>query len=73
MSDEHPRGILRNRPEEYHEETELSDKLDRNEVIKNTRLNAQLASGNSTAGDEIRAKIAAKRKNKISIPILPNI
>lgn len=64
MSDEHPRGILRNRPEEYHEETELSDKLDRNEVIKNTRLNAQLASGNSTAGDEIRAKIAAKKKEQ---------
>ncbi|RCK59675.1 hypothetical protein Cantr_07321 [Candida viswanathii] len=44
MSDEHPRGILRNRPEEYHEDSEVPDKLDRNEVIKNTRLNAQLAS-----------------------------
>lgn len=64
MSDEHPRGILRNRPEGYHEESDFPDKLDRNEVIKNTQLNAQLASGDRTAGDEIRAKIAAKKKEE---------
>ncbi|KAF6066404.1 Protein phosphatase inhibitor 2 (IPP-2) family protein [Candida albicans] len=51
MSDTSPKGILRNKPE------------DRNEVIKNTRLNAQLAS-ESSKGDEIRAKIAEKKKEQ---------
>ena len=31
MSDTSPKGILRNKPEGYVEETEFPDKLDRNE------------------------------------------
>lgn len=63
MSDTSPKGILRNKPEGYVEETQFPDKLDRKEVIKNTRLNAQLAS-ESSKGDEIRAKIAEKKKEQ---------
>ncbi|KAI3402721.2 hypothetical protein KGF56_004395 [Candida oxycetoniae] len=63
MSD-HPRGILRNKSDNEESDEQLQhhlDHLDRQEVIKNTRLNAQLRA-NSTRGDEIRAKIAQKKK-----------
>lgn len=56
-----PRGILRNRGEgSPNERQEILDQLDRQEVIKNTRLNAQLAS-DSSKGDQIRAKIAERK------------
>lgn len=55
-----PRGILRNK-DEKRERRELADELDRKEVIRNTMLNANLAS-DSSKGDEIRAKIAQARK-----------
>ena len=55
-----PRGILRNK-DEKRERRELADELDRKEVIRNTMLNANLAS-ESSKGDEIRAKIAKARK-----------
>lgn len=40
-----------------------ADRLDRQEVIKNTRLNAQLAS-ESSKGDKIRAKIAEAKSHQ---------
>lgn len=55
-----PRGILRNK-DEKRERRELADELDRKEVIRNTMLNANLAS-ESSKGEEIRAKIAQARK-----------
>ncbi|KAI5965761.1 uncharacterized protein KGF55_001124 [Candida pseudojiufengensis] len=59
---EHPKGILRNNStSEQSRAQQLQDKLDRQEVIKNTRLNAKLNS-DSSKGDEIRAKIAQKKK-----------
>lgn len=58
---EHPRGILRNRGEHSPTEPhEIEDHLDRQEVIKNTRLNSQLAS-ESSKGDRIRAQIAEQK------------
>lgn len=58
---DHPRGILRNRAEGSTSEAhEIEDHLDRQEVIKNTRLNAQLAS-ESSRGDKIRAQIAEQK------------
>lgn len=57
-----PRGILRNRSDAKPHDHNEGD-LDRQEVIRNTRLNAQL-SADSTKGDKIRAKIAeAKAKD----------
>lgn len=53
-----PRGILRNREEGT--SVPHQDELDRQEVIRNTRLNAQLKS-ESSKGDKIRAKIARAR------------
>lgn len=55
-----PRGILRNK-DEKRERRELTEELDRKEVIRNTMLNAKLAS-ESSKGEEIRAKIAQARK-----------
>lgn len=55
-----PRGILRNK-QERSGRRELADELDRQEVIRNTMLNANLAS-ESSKGDEIRAKIAEAKK-----------
>lgn len=58
---DHPRGILRNpltqSPTEPHD---IEDHLDRQEVIKNTRLNSQLAN-ESSRGDRIRAQIAEQK------------
>ena len=51
---------MRNK-DEKRERRELADELDRKEVIRNTMLNANLAS-ESSKGDEIRAKIAKARK-----------
>lgn len=57
-----PRGILRNKGEGSPKQHNEGD-LDRQEVIRNTRLNAQL-SADSSKGDKIRAKIAeAKSEN----------
>ncbi|KAI5949205.1 hypothetical protein KGF57_004803 [Candida theae] len=63
MPDQHPRGILRNKSvsEDNSQSPPLPDKLDRQEVIKNTKLNAQLHD-DSSKGEEIRAKIAQKKK-----------
>ncbi|KAI5970013.1 hypothetical protein CANMA_000953 [Candida margitis] len=65
MSDHHPRGILRNKSvsEDSVHSPPLPDKLDRQEVIKNTKLNAQLHD-DSSRGEEIRAKIAQKKKEQ---------
>ncbi|KAI5955113.1 hypothetical protein KGF54_001674 [Candida jiufengensis] len=60
MSEQHPKGILRNNSISESQQ-QLQDKLDRKEVIKNTQLNAKLNSDTSK-GDEIRAKIAQKKK-----------
>ncbi|EGW35420.1 uncharacterized protein SPAPADRAFT_130711 [Spathaspora passalidarum NRRL Y-27907] len=64
MSDNKPRGILRNRDEGQHVPHEISDQLDRQEVIKNTQLNARLSSEYSTKGDKIRAKIAEEKRRR---------
>lgn len=55
-----PRGILRNKPTEA-EVQQLTDHLDRQEVINNTRLNAQLSSSHATEGDLIRAQLAESK------------
>ncbi|KAG7192346.1 uncharacterized protein KQ657_001744 [Scheffersomyces spartinae] len=61
---EQPRGILRNKadtsPLQVHE---VGDHLDRQEVIRNTQLNAHLVSESQLKGDQIRAKIAARKKS----------
>lgn len=53
-----PRGILRNKLDGtgHHE----NEEFDRQEVIRNTRLNAQLLAEKSK-GEEIRAKLAEKK------------
>lgn len=51
-----PRGILRNKEQKAAEEAR-EEEFDRQEVIRNTRLNAQLAA-EANCGEEIRAKIA---------------
>lgn len=51
-----PRGILRNK-DESKTSPNTQGELDRQEVIRNTRLNAQL-NADSSKGDKIRAKIA---------------
>lgn len=58
-----PKGILRNKDEvEKHEA--IGEQLDRQEVIRNTRINAHLSEQDQTKGDIIRKKIAeAKAKN----------
>lgn len=66
MSDSKPRGILRNRDEVQNSEVDVvGDRLDRQEVIRNTRLNSHLVS-DSSKGDEIRAQIAEEKKKKIA-------
>lgn len=64
MSSGSPRGILRNKSVSdrtvSHEE-----RLNRQEVINNTRLNAQVA---ETRGDKIRAKIAELKKEDDNEP-----
>lgn len=55
-----PRGILRNKSDNQ-SPTDHAE-LDRQEVIRNTRLNAQLAS-ESSKGDRIRAKLAEAKKD----------
>lgn len=55
-----PRGILRNRAEGSPTDQAETAELDRQEVIRNTRLNAQLAS-ESSEGEKIRAKIAQEK------------
>ncbi|CUM62996.1 uncharacterized protein PRCAT00000557001 [Priceomyces carsonii] len=64
MAETSPKGILRNRFETESENENHSDQFDRKEVIRNTRLNAQLAS-ESSKGDEIRAKLA-EAKSKLN-------
>lgn len=56
MAEDKPRGILRNKSVNESSESN-AERLDRQEVIRNTRLNAQLAA-ESSKGDKIRAKIA---------------
>ncbi|KAK6454931.1 uncharacterized protein RJT20DRAFT_141981 [Scheffersomyces xylosifermentans] len=56
-----PRGILRNKSVTSPEVSPHDTKVDRQEVIKNTRLNAEIASKFSSEGDKIRAEIARKR------------
>lgn len=65
MPDQKPRGILRNKSvsEDSAHSPPLPDKLDRQEVIKNTKLNAQLHD-DSSKGEEIRAKIAQKKREQ---------
>lgn len=58
-----PRGILRNKSEKTSQEHNEGE-LDRQEVIRNTRLNAQL-SADSTKGDRIRAKIAEAKAKEV--------
>lgn len=60
---ENPRGILRNK-DESETSPSFQDKLDRQEVIKNTRLNAQLTNEQRSKGDQIRAKIAKAREEQ---------
>lgn len=57
-----PRGILRNKESDApaHSHESASGDLDRQEVIRNTRYNAQLVS-ESSKGDRIRAQIAQAR------------
>mmetsp|Transcript_1194 Transcript_1194/g.1199 ORF Transcript_1194/g.1199 Transcript_1194/m.1199 type:complete len:206 (+) Transcript_1194:65-682(+) len=62
MSEDKPRGILRNKSVSESSESK-ADRLDRQEVIRNTRLNAQLAS-ESSKGDKIRAKIAEAKAHQ---------
>lgn len=62
MLDERPKGILRNRSDNGQSETN-AEKLDRQEVIRNTRLNAQSVSETSR-GDKIRAKIAETKSHQ---------
>ncbi|KAF3986324.1 hypothetical protein FT663_04939 [Candidozyma haemuli var. vulneris] len=58
-----PRGILRNKAEARRSSSNGEGDLDRSEVIRNTRLNAQL-NAESSKGERIRAKIAeAKGSN----------
>lgn len=61
MADE-PRGILRNKSEAspLSDSAEPSD-FDRQEVIKNTQLNAQIFDELKSKGDQIRAKIASEK------------
>lgn len=73
MSEHQPRGILRNKSvsgesgdqvsQHSPQSHQIPDKLDRQEVIKNTRLNAQLKS-ESARGDAIRAKIAEEKRKQ---------
>lgn len=62
MSD-NPRGILRNK-DESETSPSFEAKLDRQEVIKNTRLNSQLTNEQRSKGDEIRAKIAKAKEEQ---------
>ncbi|KAK6200139.1 uncharacterized protein RJT21DRAFT_40625 [Scheffersomyces amazonensis] len=62
MSDA-PRGILRNKKEVSESDHVLAEQLDRQEVIRNTQLNAKLSAEYSSEGDKIRAKIAEKKKH----------
>lgn len=55
-----PKGILRNKVNQEEVAHNAGEHLDRQEVIRNTRLNAQLVS-ESSKGDEIRAKLAAAK------------
>lgn len=56
-----PRGILRNKGEARNVTGDEGD-LDRQEVIRNTRLNANVAN-ESTKGDQIRALIAESKQH----------
>lgn len=62
MSSSKPRGILRNKQDEAHPNSN-AEFLDRQEVIRNTKLNSKLAS-DSSQGDKIRAQIAEKKSKK---------
>lgn len=62
MSEESPRGILRNKKEE--KQKELDEKFDRKKVYENTLLNAKLNGDFKSRGDEIRARIAEEKKRK---------
>ncbi|KAK6464227.1 hypothetical protein DFJ63DRAFT_62016 [Scheffersomyces coipomensis] len=59
---EAPKGILRNK-RDSNPNIIAPDQLDRQEVIKNTQLNAQLAQQYSSEGDKIRALLAEKKKH----------
>lgn len=62
MSSSKPRGILRNKQDDTHTNSN-AEFLDRQEVIRNTRMNSKLAS-DSSQGDKIRAQIAEKKSKK---------
>ncbi|OBA22259.1 hypothetical protein METBIDRAFT_38703 [Metschnikowia bicuspidata var. bicuspidata NRRL YB-4993] len=64
-----PRGILRNKETKSAEETR-AEEFDRQEVIRNTRLNAQLAA-ETNRGKEIRAKIAEAKGDSHDARALP--
>lgn len=61
MTAEQPRGILRNKSISE-ESSGIPESLDRQEVIRNTMLNAQLAQ-ESAEGDKLRQQLAEKHKN----------
>lgn len=63
MSEESPRGILRNKKKEEGE-NELEEKFDRQKVYENTLLNAKLNGNFKSRGDEIRARIAEEKRRK---------
>ncbi|RLV96187.1 Protein GLC8 [Spathaspora sp. JA1] len=64
MTEQQPRGILRNKNEGQVITHEVLDQLDRQEVIKNTQLNARLSAEYSSRGDKIRAKIAEEKRRR---------
>lgn len=64
MSEE-PRGILRNKSQTIPNHS--GDQLDRQEVIKNTRLNSKLKS-ESSEGDKIRNQIAQLKNSDKQFP-----
>ncbi|CAK9441011.1 uncharacterized protein LODBEIA_P48800 [Lodderomyces beijingensis] len=73
MSERQPRGILRNKsvsdenstsPHGSSSSHHVCNELDRQEVVKNTRLNAQLQADLSSKGDAIRAKIAQMKREQ---------
>lgn len=65
-----PKGILKNKldptlsPPPSASTTTL-EPLDRQQVIRNTRLNAQIAAENSSRGNEIRAKISQQKRRPL--------
>ncbi|GEQ66851.1 hypothetical protein JCM33374_g514 [Metschnikowia sp. JCM 33374] len=65
-----PRGILRNKEPKSAEQAR-AEEFDRQEVIRNTRLNAQLAA-ETNRGEEIRAKIAEAKDHETNDTRVPS-